>query len=89
MLDKYSKHYDKFMLVGNFNAEESEPYLSQFLYDYNGKNIAKENTCLKNSWNPSCIAPFIIDNPLSFQNIVAVSNELSDFHKTVITVTKM
>ena len=24
-LHKYSKHYDKFMLVGDFNAEESEP----------------------------------------------------------------
>ena len=44
-LDKYSKHYDKFMLVGDFNAEESEPCLSQFLYEYNAKNIVKENTC--------------------------------------------
>ena len=46
-LDKYSKHYDKFMLVGDFNAEESEPCLSQFLYEYNAKNIVKESTCLK------------------------------------------
>ena len=30
-LDKYSKH-DKFILVGDFNAEGSEPCLSQFLY---------------------------------------------------------
>ena len=27
-LDKYSNYYDKFMLVGDFNAEESEPCLS-------------------------------------------------------------
>ena len=46
-LDKYSKHYDKFMLVGDFNAEESESCLSQFLYEYNAKNIVKENTCFK------------------------------------------
>ena len=32
-LDKYLKHYDKFMVVGEFNAEESEPYLSQFLHE--------------------------------------------------------
>ena len=44
-LDKYSKLYDKFMPVGDFNAEESEPCLSQFLYEYNAKNIVKENTC--------------------------------------------
>ena len=34
--------------------------------------------------------PSIITNiHLSFQNIIAVSNELSDFHKIVITVMKM
>ena len=47
-LDKYSKHYDKFMLVGDFNAEESEPCPSQFLYEYSAKNIVKESTCFKN-----------------------------------------
>ena len=66
-LDKYSKHYDKFMLVGDFNAEESEPCLSQFLYEYNAKNIVKENTCFKNAFNPSCIDLFITNSPLSFQ----------------------
>ena len=49
------KHYDKFMLVGDFNAEESEPCLSQFLYEYNAKNIVMENTCFKIALNPSCI----------------------------------
>ena len=27
------------MLVGDLNTEESKPYLSQFLYEYNAKNI--------------------------------------------------
>ena len=88
-LDKYSKHYDNFMLVGDFNAEESEPCLSQFLYEYNAKNIVKENTFLKNAMNPSCIDLFIANSPLSFQNTITVSNGLSDFHKIVITVMKM
>ena len=35
------------MLVGDFNTEESEPCLSQFLYEYKAKNIVKENTCFK------------------------------------------
>ena len=43
-LDKYSKHYNKCMLVGDFNTEESELCLSQFLYEYKAKNIVKENT---------------------------------------------
>ena len=88
-LDKYSKHYDKFMIVGDFNAKESEPCLSQFLYEYNAKNIVKESTCFKNVLNPSCIDLFITNSPLSSQNTVAVTNGLSDFHKMVITVMKM
>ena len=47
LVDKYSKNYDKFMLVGDFNAEESEPCLSQFLYEYNAKNIVKEKPLFK------------------------------------------
>ena len=89
MLDKCSKHYDKFMFVGVFNAGKSEPCLSQFLYEYNAKNIVKENTCFKNALNPSCIDLFITNSPLSFQNAIAVFNGLSDFHKMVITVMKI
>ena len=32
---------------------------------------------------------FITNCPLSFQNAIAVSNRLSDFHKMVITFVKM
>ena len=39
--------------------------------------------------NPSCIDVFITNSPLSFQNTIAVSNGLSDFHKMVTTVMKM
>ena len=88
-LHKYSKHYDEFMLVGVFNAEESEPYLSQFLYVYNAKNIVKQSICFKNVLNPSCIDLFITNCPLSFENTIAVTKGLSDFHKMVITVMEM
>ena len=77
------------MLVGDFNAEESEPCLSQFLYEYNAKNIAKGNTCFKIALNPGCIDLFIANSLLSFQNTIAVSNAFSHFHKMVITVMKM
>ena len=59
------------MLVGDFKAEESEPCLSQFLYEYNTKNIVKENTCFNNALNPSCIDLFTTKNPLSFQNTIS------------------
>ena len=53
------------MLVGDFNAEESEPCLSH-AYEYNAKNFVMENTCFKNSLNPSCIDLFVTNSPLSF-----------------------
>ena len=87
MLDKYSKH-NKFMLVGDFNPEESVPSLSPLFYEYNAKNIiVKENTCFKNALNLSDL--LITNSPLSFQNTIAVSNGLFDFHKMVITAIKM
>ena len=59
------------------------------LYEYSAKNIVKESTCFKNALNPSSIDLFITNSPLSFQNTIAVSNGLSNFHKMVITVMKM
>ena len=53
------------------------------------KNIVKESTCFKNVLNRSCIDLFITHSPLSFQNTIAVTNGLSDFHKMVVTVIKM
>ena len=77
------------MIVGGLNAEEFESCLSQFLYEYNAKNIVKENICFKDPLNPNSIGLFITNSPLSFENTIPVSNELSDFHKMVITVMKM
>ena len=46
-LDIYSKFYDKHMLIGDFNADESEQHLPLFLFKMNAKNIVKEPTCFK------------------------------------------
>ena len=43
-LDKYWKLYDKFLLVGDFSAEESE---LQFLYEYNAKTLPRKTLVLK------------------------------------------
>ena len=66
------------MLVGYFNTEESEPWLSLFLCEYSSKKMT--NTCIKNAVNPSSIDLSIINKPLSFQITVPVSNELSNFY---------
>ena len=87
-LDLYCQTYDKLLLIGDFNAEDSEPCLSRFLYEHNSKNLVKDKTCFKSLENPSCIDLFLTNSPLSFQNTVTMSTGLSDCHKMVITVLK-
>ena len=76
------------MLVGDFNAEELEPCLSEFLFEMNAKNIAKEPTCFKSLSNPSCIDLVITNSFSNFQNTRGISTGLSDFHKMVASVLK-
>ena len=87
-LDLYCQTYYKFLLIGDFNAEDSEPCLSRFLYEHNSKNLVKDKTCFKSLENPSCIDIFLTNSPLSFQNTVTMLTGLSDCHKMVITVLK-
>ena len=87
-LDIYSNKYDKFLLIGDFNAEVGETHLDNFLKDNDAKNIVKVKTCFKNIENPSCIDLFITNSVNSFQNTTSISTGLSDFHKMVVTVLK-
>ena len=60
-LDIYN-NYDKYLLAGDFNADEIEPGLDTFLYQYDANNLVKQNTCFKNPNNPSCIDLFITNS---------------------------
>ena len=84
----YSKCYERYMLIGDFNAEESEPCLPQFLFQMNAKNIVKEPTCYKSLSNPSYIDLVITNSSSSFQKTKTLSRELSDFQEMVTTVLK-
>ena len=84
----YIKFYERFMLRADFNAEKSEPCLSQFPFEMNPKTIVKEPTCYKSLSNPNCIDLVITNSSSGFQNTKAISTGLSDFHKMVITVLK-
>ena len=87
-LDIYSKFYDKYMLIGDFNADESELCLSQFRFEMNAKSIVKKPTCFKSLSNPSCIDIVITNSYSNFQNTKAILTGLSDFHKMVVSVLK-
>ena len=76
------------MFIVDFNAEESEPCLSQFLFKIKAKNIVKEPTCFKSLCKPSCIDHVITNSSSISQNTKAISTDLSDFHKMVVSVLK-
>ena len=84
----YSKFYERYMQIGDFNTEKSEPCLSQFLWNECKNNIVTEPTCYKSLSNPSCTDPVITNSSSSFQITKTISIGLLDFQKIVITVLK-
>ena len=68
--------------------EDTEPVLSEFLTNYDCKNLVKDKTCFKNPEYPRCIDLFITNSIMGFQNTTAVAIGLSDFHKIIVTVCK-
>jgi len=85
-IDFYLKSYEKFLLVGDFNSNEADLHLSEFLNNYNAKNLVHDMTCFKSKDNPSCIDLLLTNSPRNFQNTCAITTGLSDFHKMVISV---
>ena len=81
-LDTYS-NYDNVLLAGDFNAEDDEPCLSDFLYQDDLYNLV-----LKVHPNQHPLISFQQPKKTHFQNTVAVCSGLSDFHKLVIMVLK-
>ena len=66
-LDTYN-NYNKLLLIGDFNIQEFEKPLEDFLYQHDLKKIVKEATCFKSSSNPSCIDLILTTSSSSFQH---------------------
>ena len=86
-LDVYNC-YEKVILTGDCNAQQSEFVFDSFVYQHDLTNLVKEDTCYKNPKNPSCIDLYWTNSLLSFQNTSSVFTGLSDFHKLVLAVFK-
>ena len=80
--------FDKFLLAGDFNIEEADPIMSEFLFKNDSKNLVQQKTCFKSINNPSCIDLFVTNSPRSFQNTITFASGLSDFHKIILTILK-
>ena len=65
-LDKHTQNCERFLLVGDFNAEDIKSCLSEFLYEHNAENIVKENTRFKSLTNRRCTDLFLTNFSASF-----------------------
>ena len=52
--------HGKFLLGEEFNTEEAEPGLSEFLTKYDSKTLVKDKTCFKNLEKPRCLDFFYL-----------------------------
>ena len=87
-LDKYLGEYDNLLLLGDFNSEEKEGKMKEFLETYNLQNLIKEPTCFKNVNNPSSIDLILTNRCGSFHESKTIETGISDFHKMTVTVLK-
>ena len=87
-LEFYIQFYDKFILAGDFNAEEDDCELNAVMSAFSLYSLNKEKTCFKSLENPSCIDLILTNCPRSFKNTMVISTGISDFHKMVVSVFK-
>ena len=80
VLDNFSTKYDHFILLGDFNVQENETILSEFLNAYNAENIVKNKACFKSIENLSCVDLIITDKPGRFQHTNVFETGLLDHH---------
>ena len=73
--------------MGDFNTEENDENIGNFMESYNLKNIVKTPTCFKSD-RPRTIDLILTNRVSNFQNTVLIETGLSDFHCMVVTVVK-
>ena len=65
-IDFLTTNFENFLLVGDFNAEESNNSVKDFCNVYGFKHLIKESTCYKNANNPKCINLMLANKNRSF-----------------------
>ncbi len=85
-IDYYSCEYENILILGDFNADENNETMSNFMNTYNLNNLIKDFTCFKSD-NPTCIDLILTNKSSSFQNSGTIATGLSDFHCMIIIIT--
>ena len=68
VFNSLSAWYENFMLIDDFNAEESDSTIKDFCDIYSFKNLIKDATCFKNHDKPKCIDLMLTNMNRNFQN---------------------
>ena len=88
VVDCLSDTYENLFIVGDFNNEEKDHEIRNFL-DANGlKNLVKTATCFKSDAIPRTIDFILASKERCFSNTFTTEAELSDFHPMMSTVLK-
>ena len=70
ILDHFTKTYDNYLIMGDFNLEPHEKRLGYFVNSNNLVNLVKTNTCCKGSG--SCIDIIFTNRKYSFKNTTSM-----------------
>ena len=86
IIDHFTKLFDNYIIIGDFNLEPSDTTLKHFL-DNNGlHNLIKGHTCFKGKG--SLIGLILTNRKFSFKNTQSFETGLSDHHHMVYTMLK-
>ena len=88
-IDKFSKGYENFIFIGDFNASINNTIMEEFCSVNNLTSLIKKPTCYKNFDQPSYIDLILTNKPNFFQKSDVYETGLSDFHLLTTTVFKM
>ena len=85
VFNKYSKVYDNFIFMGDFNVAMSDKAMEDFCSLNNLESLISKPTCYKNHENPTCIDLILTNRPGYFQRSNVFEAGISDFHLLIVT----
>ena len=82
---KYSKFYDNFIFMGDFNVTMGDKAMEDFYSLNNLESLIKKPTCCNHNENPTCIDLILTNKPGYFQHSNLFKIGISDFHLLIAT----
>ena len=87
ILGQLSCHYDKTMLIGDFNLTINNKSLENVMTTFDLECLIKKPTCFQSS-NPTCIDLILTNKKEFFKNTDVIEVGISDHHSLIVTALK-